>query len=98
MPAGARIILEENGQRVASNSTRKFPASEIQETWSPSSSTTTCGTSPTSTGRSAIFSLRPDAAPGPPLLILLVHRDDSTLPGKNSCEHRHNTANPVGES
>src|SRR5215472_19331611 len=52
-------MLDENGQRFTSNSTRRFPASEIQETWSPGSSTTTCGMSPTSTGRSAISLFSP---------------------------------------
>src|ERR1700722_14743333 len=57
MPAGAWNTLDENGQRLASNSTRKLPASDSQAIWSPSSSTTTWGITPTSTGRSAIISL-----------------------------------------
>src|SRR3984893_18621107 len=57
MPAGAWNTLDENGQRLTSHSTRRFPASEIQATWSPSSSTTVLGITPTSTGRSAILSL-----------------------------------------
>ncbi len=35
------------------------------------------------------FSLWPCVAPGPRLLILSVHSDDSIFPGKNSCELRH---------
>src|SRR5450432_1267052 len=47
-------MFDVNGQRVTANSTRRFPASEIQDTWSPGSSTTACGIRPTNTGRSAI--------------------------------------------
>src|SRR5215469_11694403 len=61
-------MLEEKGQRFTSNSTRRFPASEIQDTWSPGSSTTTCGMRPTSTGRSAISFFHHGC-----------NRDDSTL-------------------
>lgn len=35
------------------------------------------------------FSVRPYAVPGPILLILSLHRDDSISHGKNSCELRH---------
>jgi hypothetical protein len=65
IPAGAWNTFEENGQRFTSNSTRRLPASEIQETWSPSSSTTAWGISPTNTGRSAIVWCDPLGAPGP---------------------------------
>src|SRR6266436_4705721 len=88
MPAGAWKTFDENGHRFTSNSTRKLPASEIQETWSPSSSTTTWGIRPTNTGRSAIFLVAPWGF-GPLLLILSVHSDDSIFPGENSCELRH---------
>src|SRR5260370_14536570 len=88
MAAGDCKTFDENGQRFTSNSTRKFPASEIQETWSPSSSTTTCGIRPTSTGRSAIFLGAPcgSEAHAPDLS---VHSDDSIFPGENSCAPRH---------
>src|SRR5262249_37172319 len=46
--------LEPNGQRLASNSTRRLPVSQNQETWSPGSSTTVSGKTPTKTERSAI--------------------------------------------
>lgn len=56
IPTGAWKTLEENGQRLGSNSIRKLPASDSQQTWSSASITITWGRTPTKTCFSAIFS------------------------------------------